>query len=58
MSILRHFQVTSAHDGEKVQCMAVGGNGVLYSGGDDRMIRAWVPGTLEPLSGFKPLEVN
>ncbi len=48
----------AAHAGDKVQCMAVGGNGVLYSGGDERLIRAWVPGTLQRLPGFEPLEVS
>ena len=52
------FQVVGAHGGEKVQCMAMGGNGVLYTGGDDKMIRAWLPSTLEPLPGFEPLEVG
>ena len=52
------FQVPAAHGGDKVQCLAVGGNGVLYSGGDDRMIRAWLPGSLRPLPGFEALEVR
>ena len=54
----RHAQVTGAHGHEKVQCMAMGSNGVLYSGGDDRMIRAWIPSTLEPLPDFEPFEVQ
>jgi len=48
-------QAPRAHDGHKVQCLAVAGNGVLYSGGDDQLIRAWLPMTLEPAPGFEPL---
>ncbi|GAX78546.1 hypothetical protein CEUSTIGMA_g5986.t1 [Chlamydomonas eustigma] len=51
-------QVSAAHAGQKVQCMAAGGNGVLYTGGDDHMIRAWTLKTLQPQSGFEPLQVH
>lgn len=34
-------QAVSAHDGEKVQCMVAAPGGLLFSGGDDHMIRAW-----------------
>lgn len=51
-------QALQAHGGEKVRCMAMGGNGVLYTGGDDHLIRAWSPHTLEPLPDFEPLRVS
>ncbi|GFR47781.1 hypothetical protein Agub_g9550, partial [Astrephomene gubernaculifera] len=34
-------EVRGAHRGEKVICAAVGANGVLFTGGDDKLIRAW-----------------
>ncbi len=46
------FEADKAHDGERVTCMAMGPNGVLYTGGDDKLIRRWntaVLGQYEPL---------
>jgi hypothetical protein len=51
-------EVSAAHGGEKVHCLAMGRNGVLYSGGDDQLIRAWCPNTLAPIAGFEPVRVR
>lgn len=56
--VFPELQALQAHGGEKVRCMAMGGNGVLYTGGDDHLIRAWSPHTLEPLPDFEPLRVS
>lgn len=42
-----------AHGGDKVFCAAVGANGVLFTGGDDKLIRAWDP-LLSPIG--QPLD--
>lgn len=34
-------QVDKAHDGQRVTCLAVGPNGLVYTGGDDKLIRRW-----------------
>lgn len=41
--------VREAHEGQRVHCLTVGSDGVLYSGGDDMLIRRWEPASLEPL---------
>lgn len=40
---------SAAHGGARVQCAAVGGDGLLYTGGDDGLVRRWDPVELEPL---------
>eukprot|EP00955_Chlamydomonas_euryale_P038044 350971-Chlamydomonas_euryale.AAC.2 len=50
--------VGDAAGGGKLHCMAFAGNGVLYTGGDDCLIRAWDPATLTPLPGCEPLAVH
>jgi pleiotropic regulator 1 len=39
-------EVKKAHDKQKIQCMAVGPDGYLYTGGDDKLVRRWHLGTL------------
>ncbi|GIL63909.1 hypothetical protein Vafri_17918 [Volvox africanus] len=33
--------VKDAHNGDKIFCVAVGSNGVVFTGGDDKLVRAW-----------------
>jgi len=40
---------SQAHVGERVSCLAVGDNGVLYSGGSDGALRAWDPNLLREI---------
>lgn len=40
--------VKNAHDGERLYCLTVGPDGVLYTGGNDKLVRRWSPGVLEP----------
>ncbi|KAK9815652.1 hypothetical protein WJX72_007443 [[Myrmecia] bisecta] len=42
------MQVANAHDGEKIQCAAIGPDGFLYTGGDDKLVRRWRLGMLTP----------
>ncbi|KAG2489448.1 hypothetical protein HYH03_012084 [Edaphochlamys debaryana] len=46
-------EARGAHQGDKVHCLAVGPNGVLFTGGDDKFVRAWDP-ALRPVGS--PLE--
>lgn len=39
---------SSAHGGERVHCLAVGPDGLLYTGGDDKLVRRWDPSLLMP----------
>lgn len=39
MELIEH--VDKAHDGQRVTCLAVGPNGLVYTGGDDKLIRRW-----------------
>ncbi|EFJ41205.1 hypothetical protein VOLCADRAFT_98872 [Volvox carteri f. nagariensis] len=34
-------EVRGAHNGDKIFCVAVGSNGVVFTGGDDKLVRAW-----------------
>ncbi|GLI65908.1 hypothetical protein VaNZ11_009555 [Volvox africanus] len=34
-------EVKNAHTGDKIFCVAVGSNGVVFTGGDDKLVRAW-----------------
>lgn len=36
--------VKAAHEGGKINCLAVGPDGVIYTGGDDKLIRRWQSG--------------
>lgn len=36
--------VPDAHDGGKVNCLAIGPDGVIYTGGDDKLVRRWRAG--------------
>lgn len=36
--------VRNAHDGERVNCLAIGPEGVIYTGGDDKLVRRWHSG--------------
>jgi hypothetical protein len=47
---------SAAHDGARIQCAAVGADGLLYTGGDDGMVRRWDPFQLEPLGA--PLDAH
>lgn len=40
---------SQAHQGERVSCLAIGDNGVLYSGGSDGALRAWDPNLLREI---------
>jgi pleiotropic regulator 1 len=40
-----------AHDGGKVHCGAVGPDGRLYTGGEDKLVRRWQLGELTPSPG-------
>ncbi|KAI8477203.1 MAG: WD40-repeat-containing domain protein [Monoraphidium minutum] len=40
---------SAAHGGARIQCAAVGGDGLLYTGGDDGLVRRWDPVELEPV---------
>lgn len=42
-------QVRGAHDDKRVHCMCIGSDNVLYTGGDDMLVRRWSPATLEPV---------
>lgn len=42
---------SAAHGGARIQCAALGGDGLLYTGGDDGLVRRWDPVELEPLGG-------
>ena len=33
--------------GERVQCLALGPGGLLFSGGADNLVRRWAPGLLQ-----------
>ncbi|KAL6784820.1 hypothetical protein ACKKBF_B03360 [Auxenochlorella protothecoides x Auxenochlorella symbiontica] len=37
-----------AHCGQRINCMTAGPDGLLYSGGDDKLLRRWVPSLLMP----------
>lgn len=37
---------SAAHSGERVQCIALGPDSVLYTGGDDKLIQRWNPRSL------------
>ncbi|KAL4420306.1 hypothetical protein ABPG77_001396 [Micractinium sp. CCAP 211/92] len=39
---------SSAHGGERVHCLATGPDGLLYTGGDDKLVRRWEPTLLQP----------
>jgi pleiotropic regulator 1 len=41
----------AAHAGERVHCLALGPDGLLYSGGDDHLVRRWSPGLLTQAAG-------
>lgn len=41
------MEVPKAHEGQRVTCMAVGPNGFLFTGGDDKLIRRWDTEVLE-----------
>lgn len=36
--------VPNAHDGGKVNCLTIGPDGVIYTGGDDKLVRRWRAG--------------
>lgn len=36
--------VRDAHGGKKVNCLAIGPDGVVYTGGDDKLVRRWQSG--------------
>ncbi|BDA50211.1 probable pre-mRNA-splicing factor prp46 at C-terminar half [Coccomyxa sp. Obi] len=38
----------NAHDGGRINCAAVGPDGNLYTGGDDKLVRRWRLGSLNP----------
>lgn len=38
--------VSDAHDGERIYCLVVGPDGLLYTGGDDKLVRRWWPEVL------------
>lgn len=40
---------SQSHHGERVSCLAMGNNGVLYSGGSDGALRAWDPNLLREI---------
>lgn len=42
---------SNAHGGERVHCLAVGPDGLLYSGGSDKLVRRWDPQLLVPAAG-------
>jgi len=46
----------AAHGGERIHCMAVGPDGVLYTGGDDHLVRRWNLQLLAPVG--EPLAVH
>lgn len=42
------MEVKNAHEGQRIQCGAVGPDGFLYTGGDDKLVRRWQLGSLVP----------
>ncbi|KAK9787497.1 hypothetical protein WJX73_006692 [Symbiochloris irregularis] len=40
--------VSNAHDGTRIHCLTIGIDGFLYTGGEDKLVRRWRLGTLEP----------
>lgn len=42
--------VKGAHDGARIQAMTIGPDGILYTGGDDQLVRRWEPAVLEQFS--------
>ncbi|KAF5836356.1 WD40-repeat-containing domain protein [Dunaliella salina] len=41
-------QVKAAHDGKKIHAVAFGPDDILYTGGDDKLVRRWKPLTSHP----------
>ena len=39
---------SSAHGGERVHCLALGPDGLLYTGGSDKQVRRWDPQLMLP----------
>lgn len=50
------MKATAAHEGERLYCITLGPDGLLYTGGDDHMVRRWDPRVLQPVGG--PLAVH
>lgn len=42
------MEVRAAHEGQRIQCGAIGPDGFLYTGGDDKLVRRWKLGSLVP----------
>lgn len=47
------LSIPEAHQGERVHCMVVGPDGLLYTGGGDKLVRRWWPEVL--LEAASPL---
>ncbi|CAD7702188.1 unnamed protein product [Ostreobium quekettii] len=46
--------ISGAHEGKRIRCVTMGPDGTLYTGGDDKMVRRWTPGSMRqkpPLYG-------
>lgn len=50
------MEVKAAHEGQRIQCAVIGPDGVLYTGGDDCLVRRWDPKLLTPAAA--PLQVH
>jgi hypothetical protein len=48
--------VPGAHNGGRIHCLAKGPDGLLYSGGDDNLVRRWDAALLSPVG--EPLAVH
>jgi len=42
----------AAHKGERVNCLSLSDNGILYSGGSDGTVRRWEPNLLEEMGNI------
>ncbi|EIE23228.1 WD40 repeat-like protein [Coccomyxa subellipsoidea C-169] len=42
------MEAANAHEGGRVNCAAIGPDGNLYTGGDDKLVRRWRLGSLNP----------
>lgn len=44
------MEMPAAHAGSRVLCLAIGPDGLLYSGGEDKLIRRWSTAELQPVA--------